>query len=72
MCWEKGPLLAPFRGLDTDGVKVELARGKDGGFGVDRGKVLEDLPPEGFLLTTGGPDESGRAGFTYSDGLADP
>lgn len=44
---------------------------------MDLGKVFEDLPPEDFLTTGGGPDESGRAGFTCSvdevEGcLADP
>lgn len=46
---------------------MELALGKDGGLGVDLGKVFEDLPPEDFLTTGGGPDESGRVGFAWSD-----
>lgn len=46
---------------------MELALGKAGGFGVDLGKVFEDLAPEDFLTTGGGPDESGRAVFTCSD-----
>lgn len=35
--------------------------------GVDLGKVFEDLPPEDFLTTGGGPDESGRVVFAWSD-----
>lgn len=54
-----------------------LALGKAGGLGVDLGKVFEDLPPEDFLTTGGGPDESGRLVFTCSEEedkgcLADP
>lgn len=52
-------------GFDTDEVKVVLALGKDGGFGVGLGNVFEDLPPEVFLTTGGGPDET-RVGFTCS------
>ena len=42
---------------------MELARGNAGGLGVDRGKVLEDLPPEvlppeDLRVTGGGPDEA--------------
>lgn len=62
-------------GVDTDDVNVELARGKEGGFGVDLGNVFEDFPPEPFLTTGGGPDESGRGLFICScvfGGLADP
>lgn len=44
-----------------------MALGNDGGFGDDLGKVFEDLLPEDFLTTGGGPDESGRVGFTCSD-----
>lgn len=75
----------PFRGVPElltagfvpDDANVELALGKEGGFGVDLGKVFEDLPPEDFLTTGGGPDESGRVVFNCSDGedkgcLADP
>lgn len=54
-----------------------MALGKEGCFGVDLGKVFTDLPPEDFLTTGGGPDESGRVVFTCSDEedkgcLADP
>lgn len=45
---------------------MELALGKEGGFGVDLGKVFEDLPPEDFLTTGGGPDERGLVVFTCS------
>lgn len=45
---------------------MELALGKEGGFGVGLGKVFEDLPSEDFLTTGGGPDESGRMGFVNS------
>ena len=41
--------------------RVELARGKAGGLGVERGKVLEDLPPpppEDLRVTGGGPDDA--------------
>lgn len=54
-------------GFDTEDVNVELALGKEGGFGVDLGKVFDGLPPEDFRTTGGGPDESGRAGFICSD-----
>lgn len=46
---------------------MELALGKAGGLGVDLGKVFEDLPPDDFLITGGGPEESGRVVFTCSD-----
>lgn len=45
---------------------MELALGKEGGFGAGLGKVFDDLPPEHFRTTGGGPDESGRVGFTNS------
>lgn len=74
LCCVNGPPVTPFRGIpelwtagfDADEVKVELALGKEGGFGVGLGKVFEDLPPEDFRTTGGGPDESGRVGFTNS------
>lgn len=46
---------------------MELALGKEGGFGVDLGKVFAGLPPEDFRTTGGGPEESGRAVFICSD-----
>lgn len=53
-------------GFDTDVVSVVLALGKDGGFGDVLGKVFEDLLPEDFLITGGGPEESDRDAFTRS------
>lgn len=52
----------------TDGVKVELALGKQGALGPGLGKVFEDFPPDGFLTTVRGPEDSGRAGFACWDG----
>lgn len=54
--------------MDADDVNEELALGKEGGFGVDLGKVFDVLPPEDFLTTGGGPEESGRWVLTCSEG----
>lgn len=43
-----------------------MALGKEGGLGVDLGNVFEDLLPEVFLTTGGGPDGTRCVGFTCS------
>lgn len=76
MCWEKYPPVTPLGGVPalgsegfvTDEVRVELALGREGGFCADLGNVFEDLAPEVFLMTGGGPDEDGPGVLPGSEG----